>query len=502
MLKAWDEATKHQRKALLDEFAGRYRDAHMFETTVDLDEDLGSSAGLYLSRIVSWLRLNCTDGDGLTQHIHAVAVFLRGHYVQEFVEMEGVPVLLYVLSFPTHAVTDADCAAVIHLLQTLGRCGRSFKEYISHCGGERSVVQCCIARSPRVSCDSELLLTSHAMLLEQCSGNPNSTTATFAALHLLLDSNHVSLVRMASQIVCELVSTKSPHYDARVIERIWDLVPTAITLLGNDSVKVQYDALELVHILLHDSSNHHALCTELLRWLRDAAVKPDHNLPKTADEFYEVECFMHAKSHVVRICHCLDSILLHCPPFAATIIGLHGVDALVYVVLASTEGSVKWQAACFTLLRLCVTHEGTYGVLAETCQHSTSFVRDILSDTAQLTTTKDTHEIELDTCMEMLVGDAAHQSTIWRHLYNQKWPLRPVVMLERDDEYDDHTLETLAAQVEATITPVRQDFAFEDGLLADETSPPQHGDHYYIQKLHTHFQKYRRPVQEAAHNHA
>ncbi|RHY97402.1 hypothetical protein DYB35_006354 [Aphanomyces astaci] len=79
--------TKHQRKALLDEFAGRYRDAHMFETTVDLDEDLGSSAGLYLSRIVSWLRLNCTDGDGLTQHIHAVAVFLRGHYVQEFVEV-------------------------------------------------------------------------------------------------------------------------------------------------------------------------------------------------------------------------------------------------------------------------------------------------------------------------------------------------------------------------------------------------------------------------------
>ncbi|RHY08479.1 hypothetical protein DYB25_010385 [Aphanomyces astaci] len=233
---------------------------------------------------------------------------------------------------------------------------------------------------PRVSCDSDLLLTSHAMLLEQCSGNPNSTTATFAALHLLLDSNHVSLVRMASQIVCELVSTKSPHYDARVTERIWDLVPTAITLLGNDSVKVQYDALELVHILLHDLSNH----------------------------------------------------------------------------------------------------------------------VNILSDTAQLTTTKDTHEIELDTCMEMLVGDAAHQSTIWRHLYNQKWPLRPVVMLERDDEYDDHTLDTLAAQVEATITPVRQD----DGLLADETSPPQHGDHYYIQKLHTHFQKYRRPVQEAAHNHA
>ncbi|RHY66136.1 hypothetical protein DYB30_008991 [Aphanomyces astaci] len=391
--------------------------------------------------------------------------------------MEGVPVLLYVLSFPTHAVTDADCAAVIHLLQTLGRCGRSFKEYISHCGGERSVVQCCIARSPRVSCDSDLLLTSHAMLLEQCSGNPNSTTATFAALHLLLDSNHVSLVRMASQIVCELVSTKSPHYDARVTERIWDLVPTAITLLGNDSVKVQYDALELVHILLHDLSNH---VTSSAVDTNDH-ISSDHNLPKTADEFYEVECFMHAKSHVVRICHCLDSILLHCPPFAATTIGLHGVDALVYVVLASTEGSVKWQAACFTLLRLCITHE----------VH-------ILSDTAQLTTTKDMHEIELDTCMEMLVGDAAHQSTIWRHLYNQKWPLRPVVMLERDDEYDDHTLDTLAAQVEATITPVRQD----DGLLADETSPPQHGDHYYIQKLHTHFQKYRRPVQEAAHNHA
>ncbi|ETV93464.1 hypothetical protein H310_12515 [Aphanomyces invadans] len=265
-------ATKHQRKVLLDEFAWKYRDAHLFETAVDLNDDLGSSAGLYLSRIQSWLRRNCADGAGLAQHIHAMAVFLRGPILQEFIDvrmqspssifgkplmqMEGVPLLLYVLSFPPQAVSDADCAAVIHLLQTSGRCGRAFKEYISHCGGERSVVQCCLARSPQVSCESVLWLTSLAMLLEQCCGNPNSTQATFAALHLLFDSDHVNMIRMASQIVRELVATTSPHYDARVAERIWDLVPTAMTLLTHESCKVQFEALELVYVLVQNSPKH------------------------------------------------------------------------------------------------------------------------------------------------------------------------------------------------------------------------------------------------------
>ncbi|ETW09001.1 hypothetical protein H310_01472, partial [Aphanomyces invadans] len=493
MLKAWDEATKHQRKVLLDEFAWKYRDAHLFETTVDLNDDLGSSAGLYLSRILSWLRLNCTDGDGLAQHIRAIAVFLRGHFLQEFIDMEGVPVLLYVLSFPPHAVADADCAAVIQLLQTLGRCGRAFKEYISQCGGERSVVQCCMARSPHVSCDSGLWLTVHTVLLEQCRGNPNSTTATFAALHLLLDSEYVNMIRMGSQILRELVATTSPHYDARVVEYMWDLVPTAMTLLAHESCKVQFEALELVHVLVQDPSKHHALCLELLRWLREAAIKPDHNLSKAADEFYEVECFMHLKSHVVRICRCLDSLLLRCPSFADVVIDLHGVDALVYVILVSTENSLKWHAACFTLLRLCATQEDAYNALAVTCQHSVAFVRDTVSETARITLTQDTDALEFDTTMDMLLGDTTHRHAIWKHLYDEKWPLKPVVVVEGGN---DQTLDAIEAQVEAVISPVRHNFPFEGGLLPDESPAPQHSDHYFIQKLHTHFQHYRRVLQD------
>ncbi|RHY31451.1 hypothetical protein DYB32_003489 [Aphanomyces invadans] len=264
MLKAWDEgtmatlvaavmmertivATKHQRKVLLDEFAWKYRDAHLFETTVDLNDDLGSSAGLYLSRILSWLRLNCTDGDGLAQHIRAIAVFLRGHFLQD--------------------------------------------EYVNM-----------IRMGSQVN---EIWMLALCMI-----NHPNRPT----------------------QILRELVATTSPHYDARVVEYMWDLAPTAMTLLAHESCKDAYNAL------------------------------------------------------------------------------------------------------------------------AVTCQHSVAFVRDTVSETARITLTQDTDALEFDTTMDMLLGDTTHRHAIWKHLYDEKWPLKPVVVVEGGN---DQTLDAIEAQVEAVISPVR-----------------------------------------------
>ncbi|KAH9128684.1 hypothetical protein AeMF1_001181 [Aphanomyces euteiches] len=486
----WRVATKPQRKDLLNDFIQRYHGAHLFESRENLDDDLGSSAGLYLSRILSWLRLHCSDGDGLDLHIHAISIFVRCGYIQELIDMEGVPVLLYVLTFPSQVIQDNHCMLVIQLLQTIGRCGRAFKEYISLCGGEHSVIDCCIHKG-HPTCTSPLWLTCRTMLLGQCCGNPNSVGTTAAAVQLMLDHESVPVQCLGSQVLRELVYFKSPHYDVEFTKRFGNLIPLAIKMLAHDSCKVQYEALELVHIALDDRSTHHALADHLLQWLRQSAMKAEHEVAKTVEEFYEVECFTHLKSPVLRICRSLDSTVMAVPTFADLVVDRQGLDALVYIILVATEGSLKWLTACLTLLRLCAIQEDAFGIVASICQHSTAFVREILSDKAcRLLSNADDmpDEIDLNESMDMLLGDADRCKSIWKYLHHRGWPLQSPVP---DAEDADPTLGAIEAQVEATMSTVRQDFEFHDGLLADDPPPKAFSDHVYIQKLHTHFQHYR-----------
>ncbi len=82
---------------------------------------------------------------------YAMYIYIYIIYIY-MMQMDGIPVLLYVLSFPSHVILEQDCICVIQLLQHIGRCGRLYKEFISQCDGEMSVVTCCIGKGSAWAC--------------------------------------------------------------------------------------------------------------------------------------------------------------------------------------------------------------------------------------------------------------------------------------------------------------------------------------------------------------
>ncbi|OQR93677.1 hypothetical protein ACHHYP_02372 [Achlya hypogyna] len=495
MLKLWDEATKQQRKGLLEAFVVKYTAPGALDSTVDLERDFGTTSTLYLSRVLSWLRLSCADGFALTQHLQAVRVFLHANHelLQDFIDMDGVRILLYVLAFPSHVTLDADCIAVIQLFQHIGRSGRTYKEYMSSCGIEMSVISCCIAKG-HATCETPLWLACRSLLIEQSTGNPRSTSTTYAVLAHLIDQKIDSVKCMGSQILRELISKKSPYFDARFCKlQVDNSIAVAMALLHHQNYRVQYEALELIHIVLENPSLHAPLCTAMLNWFRECAVVKEHNVPRSAEELVEVECFVHLKSPVMRLCRCLDSIIFECPSIADLAIQLGAVDILIYVILVSNEGSLKWHAAWFTLLLMTARAvvEDPYCAIGSSCVRTSEFVREALAAKAtDIMSPADEHEFS--DCMDLLMGDSAHRKKIWRHLYRLGWPIR-----RNDDDAEpgslDAELRALEVQVEEAIADVAQDPVFEDDLLddGDSTHVPRHDDHFYVQKLHEHFRHYR-----------
>ncbi|KDO28257.1 hypothetical protein SPRG_06307 [Saprolegnia parasitica CBS 223.65] len=492
MLKQWDEATRAQRKSYLQAFVAQYGGAT--SGPLDLEHALGTTTTLYLSRILSWLRLGCTDGFGLTQHLQALQIFLHANHslLQDFIDMDG-----------------ADCVQVIALLQHIGRAGRTYKEYISSCDAERSVIQSCIARG-HATCETPVWLACRSFLIEQSTGNPASMATTYAALEFLIDQPTDSVKCLGSQILRELISKKSPYFDARFCKLQLDhSIAVSMALLHHINYRVQYEALELIHIILENPSLHVPLCTAMLDWFRRCAVvksalhsqrrdgsvivsRREHNVPKDAEELVEVECFVHLKSPVLRLCRCFDSIIFECPCIADIAIQLGAMDILVYVILAANEGSLKWHAAWFTLLLMTAraVDKDPYATLAAICARECDEVHAALVEkAADIMSPADEHEFS--ECMEALMGDGLHQKKIWRYLHRLGWP---ILRHDGNDEAGAHDaeLKAIEVQVEEAIGNVANDPMFDDDVL-DATPTLLHDDHFYVQKLHEHFQHYRLP---------
>ncbi|OQR95833.1 hypothetical protein THRCLA_07523, partial [Thraustotheca clavata] len=515
MLKQWDEATRQQRKVLLNQFLVQY--SPYSTAVIDLDSNLGASKTLYLSRILSWLRLSCADGFGLSEHICAIGIFLDASHtlLQDFIDMDGVGILNYILSFPSHITQDNDCIAVVRILQHVGRAGRMYKEYMSSYSTELTIIKCCIAKGHK-ACDSELWLACRSFLIEQCTGNPNSIKTTYSALIFLIDRHNDYIKCMGSQILRELISKSSPCFDQRFYElQLSDAISVAMTLLNHLNYRVQYEALELIHIILESQPLHarnlcgsiRFLCQiialmatfvlyfEVTAFLLYCLIHLEHNISKHAEELVEVECFVHLKSPVMRICRCLDSIMCECSNMADIAIRCGAIDNLIYIILASNDGSLKWHAAWFTLILMAgkATDEDAYPAIASICAHDSEFIREYLAPKANDIMSPVAEEYDFTDCMELLMGDALHQKKIWRNLHQLGWPIVKHGDEEAEGGIWDQELKEIEFQVDEAIANVSHNAMFDDHSTNDSDSNESstHDDLYYIQKLHEHFHHYR-----------
>jgi len=143
---------------------------------------------------------------------------------------------------------------MIRLLKSISHCGRNFKEHISQCNGEIKVIKCCLKRAIDTSV-SDLWTAAMSFVLEQCYGNPNSSPTTYPVLVTLVEQDNDAIACMGAQVLRELVSSKSAYYDARFYsQQKNEMIDVAMKLLNRDSFQVQYEALEIFHILLETES--------------------------------------------------------------------------------------------------------------------------------------------------------------------------------------------------------------------------------------------------------
>lgn len=236
LLKEWDKGSINERRKILVEFLEQHRN----KTGTEIEEEMAHSASLFLARITSWLRISYMLGTCLSEQLEVVKIFLNASssnkFLSEFMEVGCLYTLLEIINLKQASEENKRLALII--LQCIANVGRNYKEIICECFGVRSIAEC-LARSK-----SEKTQMEAKYLLENLSkGNPKFQLQVYKGLIAVLPCNSPKAQELSAQalrIVQPIVGESNPS-----------IVEPLIGLLRSLHVEVQYEAIELIKLLMN-----------------------------------------------------------------------------------------------------------------------------------------------------------------------------------------------------------------------------------------------------------
>jgi hypothetical protein len=252
LLQEWDSGPKSVRRRILQDFVAQ----NHRKTGPELDCEFADAASLFLTRITAWLRLTYMIGTCLAEQLQALQIFLSassGHrFLAEFIEVGGVLTVVEILG--VKQAREADKAEALKLLTCVASAGRQYKELICESYGVRATAEC-LARSR-----SEVTQECARYLLQTLAeGNPKFQLQVYRGLIALLPCSSAKAQHMAAQtlrVVQPIVETAHPS-----------IVDPVLSLLKTLHLEVQYEAIELIQLLM-DYEVRDAMLEGLVRLLR------------------------------------------------------------------------------------------------------------------------------------------------------------------------------------------------------------------------------------------
>jgi len=254
LLREWDKGSKITRQQILIDFINQ----NYNKTAPELEAEFAQAASLFLTRLTAWLRLTYMIGTCLNEQLKALQIFLAASsgpkFLSEFLEVGGVLTVLEILGLKQ--AKEADKKEALTLLTHIANAGRKYKELICESYGIRAIAECLAkSRSEETQeCGRHLL-----QLLAQ--GNPKFEMQVYKGLIALLPCTSPKAQQMAAQtlqIVQPIVRTALPI-----------LVEPLLNLLQTMHLEVQYEAIELVKLLMSYDIGEQLL-SGLVRLLRPA----------------------------------------------------------------------------------------------------------------------------------------------------------------------------------------------------------------------------------------
>lgn len=235
LLNEWDKGSKVVRRQILLDFIRQNGN----KTGPELEAEFAQAASLFLTRLTAWLRLTYMIGTCLNEQLQALQIFLAASsapkFLSEFLEVGGVLTVLEILGLKQAKESDKREALV--LLTHIANAGRKYKELICESYGIRAIAECLAkSRSEETQeCGRHLL-----QLLAQ--GNPKFEMQVYKGLIALLPCTSPKAQQMAAQtlqVVQPIVKTALPI-----------LVDPLLNLLRTLHLEVQYEAIELIKLLM------------------------------------------------------------------------------------------------------------------------------------------------------------------------------------------------------------------------------------------------------------
>ncbi|CAM4765737.1 unnamed protein product [Rotaria magnacalcarata] len=259
LLSRWDQgSTKVRRQILLD-----FIELHTTITEPELESEFAQSASLFFTRITSWLRISYLFGTCLNEQLRALRVFLQSStgnkYLGEFLDVGGLFTLLEILN--VNQIKDEDKQQALQLLKLIADNGRIYKELICQSYGIRAIAEC----MAKTTTNENTQKSAQFLLDSLAHGNPTYTQQVYKGLIAILLSTSPKAQELSAAILCKL----QPQLEQ--VHR--SLLEPVINLLQSFHAEVQYQAIELIQILMSNKWNDDnivsALADQLMTCLND-----------------------------------------------------------------------------------------------------------------------------------------------------------------------------------------------------------------------------------------
>ena len=251
LLREWDKGSKKIRMQILADFVVQCRSL----TGPQLEKALGNGASLLLARITSWLRLSYALDSSVALQLRAISIFVAAssgqRFLAEFVEVGGVATVVEILSLKELPTEDHHEA--IQLLSSVASAGRHFKEIICKAEGPLRLQVFMEAVHPE-----RHLEEARDLLVTLGRGNPAFSGRVHHGLLKLLRCEHTVSQRLAAAGLRALVAAmpSSQHFHAvdpqgqPLADVDGECAVAAVALFGSFNLQVQYEAMQLLGVLV------------------------------------------------------------------------------------------------------------------------------------------------------------------------------------------------------------------------------------------------------------
>ncbi|CAF1181460.1 unnamed protein product [Didymodactylos carnosus] len=253
LLSRWDQGSiKVRRQILLD-----FIDLHTTITEPELENEFAQSASLFFTRITSWLRITYLFGTCLNEQLRSLKVFLQSStgnkFLNEFLDVGGLFTLLEILN--VKQIKEEDKQQALELLKLISDNGRMYKELICQSYGVRAIAEC-MAKSANDNTQQA------AQNLLDClsHGNPLYEQQVYKGLIAILLSTSAKAQELSASLLCKIQP---------IIGRVHaSIIEPVINLLQSLHAEVQYQAIELIQILIKYDEISDQIIQQLVQCLR------------------------------------------------------------------------------------------------------------------------------------------------------------------------------------------------------------------------------------------